>query len=177
MIIMNRAEMIEVTRNCNSRYDGKFYVGVISTGIYCLPSCKAKMPNEKNIIFFENKKDAINYGLRGCKRCKSDKYPNNHPEWFPKVEKYLKSNVSSKISDNELMKLSNVHVSTIRRYFKEKFGNSVIEYNRQIRLQRAKELISSGIDSRLVAYMIGYSSQSGFRSAFKRQYGYNPGEV
>jgi AraC family transcriptional regulator of adaptative response / DNA-3-methyladenine glycosylase II len=56
------------------RYDGKFIVGVLSTGIYCLPSCAARPPKPENVRLFKTEDEAKAAGLRACKRCRPDLY-------------------------------------------------------------------------------------------------------
>src|SRR5579863_9269358 len=54
------------------RYDGKFIIGVLTTGIYCLPSCAARPPKPENVRLFRTEDDAKAAGLRACKRCRPD---------------------------------------------------------------------------------------------------------
>jgi methylphosphotriester-DNA--protein-cysteine methyltransferase len=54
----------------DTTYDGIFYTAVKTTGIFCLPSCHAKKPLFKNVIFYNTKEEAINNGFRACKVCK-----------------------------------------------------------------------------------------------------------
>ena len=54
----------------DTKYDGLFYTAVKTTGIFCLPSCRAKKPLQKNVIFYNTKKEAIEHGFRKCKICK-----------------------------------------------------------------------------------------------------------
>ena len=54
----------------NMKYDGIFFTAVKTTGIYCLPSCRAKKPNRENVLFYETKEEAIKNGYRACKICK-----------------------------------------------------------------------------------------------------------
>ena len=57
----------------NRKYDGLFYVAVKTTKIFCLPSCRAKKPLEKNVIFYDTKREALTNGFRACKICEPDK--------------------------------------------------------------------------------------------------------
>ena len=77
--------MVKAMLTNDSKYNGQFYVGVHSTGIYCLPSCKAKKPKLENVVFYPTREEAIAAGLRGCKRCKSEKFPDVLPEWLHSV--------------------------------------------------------------------------------------------
>jgi AraC family transcriptional regulator of adaptative response / DNA-3-methyladenine glycosylase II len=56
------------------RFDGRFVVGVLTTGIYCLPSCSARTPNPENVRLFASEQQAQAAGLRACKRCRPDVY-------------------------------------------------------------------------------------------------------
>lgn len=58
----------------SGRYDGKFIIGVLSTGIYCLPSCSARPPKPENVRLFKTEDEAKAAGLRACKRCRPDLY-------------------------------------------------------------------------------------------------------
>ena len=56
--------------NRDTVYDGLFYTAVKTTKIFCLPSCRAKKPLQKNVIFYDTKNEAIKNGFRACKICK-----------------------------------------------------------------------------------------------------------
>jgi AraC family transcriptional regulator of adaptative response / DNA-3-methyladenine glycosylase II len=62
------------------RFDGVFYTGVLTTGIFCRPSCPAVTPQRKNVRFFPTAAAALAYGLRACKRCRPDTTPGS-PQW------------------------------------------------------------------------------------------------
>lgn len=67
-------------RSRDARYDGFFFVGVTSTGIYCRPSCPARLPNRRNVHLFRSAAAAQEAGLRACKRCDPDAAPGS-PAW------------------------------------------------------------------------------------------------
>ncbi len=56
----------------DNKYDGIFYTAVKTTSIYCLPSCRARKPLLKNVIFYDTQDEAIKNGFRACKVCKPD---------------------------------------------------------------------------------------------------------
>ncbi|GAB3858460.1 hypothetical protein GCM10029963_58190 [Micromonospora andamanensis] len=62
----------------DQRFDGWFYTGVTSTGIYCRPSCPAMTPKRRNVRFFPSSAAAQRAGLRACRRCRPDASPA-HP--------------------------------------------------------------------------------------------------
>ncbi len=172
---MNYRKMVQAMLENDSSYDGKFYVGVHSTGIYCLPSCKAKKPKMENVVLYSTREEAIAAGLRGCKRCRSEKYPDVLPEWLHVVLKFMKQNRAEKLNEGKLIQLTGVDISTIRRYFKTHLGMTPLAFHRKIRLNHARQLIQSGYNYLSAAYECGYESVSGFREAFAQQFGQPPG--
>lgn len=168
-------EMVSAMTESDSSYDGKFYVGVLSTGIYCLPSCGAKIPLLKNVKFFGSREEAIVYGLRGCKRCRSEKFPDVMPEWVQIILKYMKENYKEKLNQSKLMEITGVDISTIRRYFKTYHNSNPLAFHRKLRLNYAMQLIKEGRNYLDAAYESGWESSSGFRQAFKQQFGQPPG--
>jgi len=174
---LSNKEMVAAMAHNDASYDGRFYVGVISTGIYCLPSCKAKLPKIENVVFFESREEAIGAGLRGCKRCRSEKFPDVLPVWLHDVLKFMRENRTERLTETMLAEMTSHDISTIRRYFKTHFGVTPLGFHRRLRLNHALYLIQSGYDYLSAAYECGYESASGFRDAFKKQFGKTPGRI
>ena len=168
-------KMVEAMRANDGSYDGRFYVGVLSTQIYCLPSCKARLPKIENVRFFPTREEAIATGLRGCKRCKSAEFPDVLPKWLHAVLAYMRANRSEKLDEKRLMDMTGVNISTVRRYFKIHLKMTPLAFHRQLRLKYARQLIENGVDYLNAGYECGYESPSGFRDAFVRQFGKPPG--
>jgi AraC family transcriptional regulator of adaptative response/methylated-DNA-[protein]-cysteine methyltransferase len=175
MMKLSYEEMIKAMIKNDSTYDGKFYVGVHSTGIYCLPSCKAKKPQLKNVIFYSTREEAIAAGLRGCQRCKSERFPDVLPSWLHTVLVSMRENRTERLNEGKLIRMAGVDISTIRRYFKTHLGMTPLAFHRRLRLNHARRLIEAGYDYLSAAYECGYESASGFREAFIRQFGKPPG--
>ncbi len=168
--------MLNAARANDASYDGKFWLGVSSTKIYCLASCKARFPLEKNIVFFSTREEAVESGFRGCKRCKSEFYPFVEPKWLDKIKQHMSENLTQKITETELVSMANVDITTIRRYFKFHQKTSLMAYHRKLRISYAKKLLENGTDIKEVYHMIGYQSLEGFIHAFKQEFGSLPGE-
>lgn len=167
--------MIKAMRENDTAFDGRFYVGVLSTRIYCLPSCKAKLPLLKNVVFLNSREEAIAIGLRGCKRCRSESFPDTLPKWVKPMMRYLKETCTEKLNEQKLMKATGVEISTIRRYFKMYHHTTPLAFHRRVRLNYAMSLLSRGASYLDAAYESGWESASGFREAFKKQFGHPPG--
>ena len=161
-------------RENDANYNGRFFTGVISTGIYCLPSCTARTPLEKNVVFYASREDAIAAGLRGCKRCRSESYPDVLPEWLHILLDYMKRNYSVRLTERELMRISKVEISTVRRHFKTQMNTTPVKFHRKIRINHALTLIEQGQDYLSAAYDCGWESASAFRRAFELQFGQPP---
>ncbi|MBD3219525.1 MAG: helix-turn-helix domain-containing protein [candidate division Zixibacteria bacterium] len=175
MMKLSYDEMFEAMSSNDSGYDGRFYVGVHSTGIYCLPSCKAKLPRPENIVFYDSREEAIAAGLRGCKRCRSETFPDVLPSWLHDVLKYMRENFNEKLNESQLIEMASVDISTVRRYFRNYLGTTPLAFHRRQRLLYARRLLETGTDYLNAAYECGYNSVSGFREAFTRQFGKPPG--
>jgi AraC family transcriptional regulator of adaptative response/methylated-DNA-[protein]-cysteine methyltransferase len=175
MTALDYQQMVRAMQANDDAYDGRFYVGVHSTGIYCLPSCKARLPLLKNVVFYRTREEAIAAGLRGCRRCKSQQFPDVLPRWLGDVLAYMRKHRDEKLDERQLMQMTGVEISTVRRYFKTHIGVTPLAFHRRIRLQYARQLLEAGGNYLSVAFACGYESASGFRDAFIRQFGETPG--
>lgn len=167
-------DMVRIAKACDTSYDGKFWVAVKSTKIYCLPSCRAKFPLLKNVTFYATREEAEAMEYRGCKRCKSEFFPNVDPKWLEGVLAFMETNQTRKITERELEGLTNTDISTIRRHFKSLYQVSPMAYHRKIRLSYAKQLLEKGNPVQKVSIQIGFNSINGFVYAFSKEYGYSP---
>jgi len=69
----------------DARFDGWFYAGVVTTGIYCRPSCPVVPPKPENVRFFPSAAAAQQAGFRACKRCRPDASPGS-PQWNERAD-------------------------------------------------------------------------------------------
>src|SRR3954454_15643039 len=69
---LNDDEMYARSLASDASYNGRFFIGVLPTGIYCLPSCHARKPFRRNVRFFPDVESARATGLRACKQCYPD---------------------------------------------------------------------------------------------------------
>ena len=173
MLSYSFEEMYAIGKNCDESYNGKFFVAVKTTKIFCIPSCKAKFPLPENLEFFETKDEALQAGYRGCKRCYSDNWPFNDPNWLGEVVTYLKKHSNRKVDLEELTALAKVDQTTLRRYFKKKYQQSLMDYHRSLRLEQAEILLKEKTISE-VAQLCGFSTVKGFTLAYRKKYGKKP---
>ena len=80
VIVLDPAACYRAVQSRDRRFDGMFYTGVTSTGIYCRPSCPARTPEASHVVFHPSAAAAQAAGLRACKRCIPDATPGS-PQW------------------------------------------------------------------------------------------------
>ncbi len=159
--------------NRDPSFEGIFYIGVRTTGIFCRPTCSAKKPARVNVDFFATSSDALENGYRPCLRC-HPLDPNARP---PKLIERLRAEVErapgGRLTDKELAALS-IDPSTARRQFKRHYGMTFQAYHRARRMGLALNQVRQGDRVDQVRNGSGFESESGFRDAFTKIFGESP---
>ncbi len=169
-------EMVQAYRKSDATYDGIFYLGVRTTGIFCRPSCGARKPLARNVDFFASAREAVFAGYRPCKRCTPLLAPGQPPEWVETLLATIERSPDRRFSDALLRKLK-IDPARARRFFKAHYGMTFQAYCRGRRLGKAFEQIRRGARLDNVTLDHGYESHSGFREAFTRTFGTPPGKA
>ncbi len=158
----------------DSEYEGQFFVGVKTTGIFCRPTCPARKPKADNVDFYRTALDALSAGFRPCKRCHPLEVFGVAPEWLRDLLEQVESEPNRRWTDTEL-RTCNIEPSRVRRWFKQHHGMTFHAYLRTRRLANAMGQISTGNSDTIGAALAnGYESISGFREAFKNWFGQPP---
>src|SRR4030081_1836912 len=159
--------------NRDARFEGIFYVGVRTTGIFCRPTCTAKKPARENVDFFPTTSEALHGGYRPCLRC----HPMDPDKQPPKLIERLRAEVErapgGRLTDKELAALS-IDPSTARRQFKRHYGMTFQAYHRARRMGLALREVRKGGRVAEAKNGSGFESASGFREAFTRIFGDSP---
>lgn len=169
----NRKEYYRALIDKKREYEGVFFVGVKTTGVFCRPTCPARKPKFEHCEFFETAQQALLASFRPCKRCRPLSHPNQVSKLIQTLVEAVEENPEKRWKDKDFQALS-VDASTARRQFKKRFGMTFVEYARARRMGLAMKQIRSGkavIDAQLST---GYESSSGFRDAFSRIMGAAP---
>lgn len=157
-------------------YDGRAYVGVISTGIFCRFTCPARKPKAENCKFFSNVSSCIEAGFRPCKRCRPLGPEAQTDPAVRTLTEALEKDPSFRWNEESIEEMG-FDPSTVRRSFKRHFGMTFLEMARQSRIRSGFETLSDGgrvIDAQWDA---GFKSPSGFRAAFARLLGQPPSSL
>lgn len=155
-------------------YDGRVFVGVTSTGVFCRLTCPARKPKRTHCRFFETVAECLAAGFRACKRCHPLAPSATADPVIAALLRALEAEPARRWTEADLSGRG-FDPSTVRRAFKRQFGMTFLEMARLTRLRDGFQALSSGarvIDAQLHA---GFESPSGFRSAFARLLGRAPG--
>lgn len=173
MTLKNERKYYQALLDKNSAYEGIFYVGVKTTGVFYRPTCPARKPKFENCEFFETAQQALLASFRPCQRCRPLSHPNQVSSLIQTLVEAVETNPEKRWKNSDFQALS-VDASTARRQFKKRFGMTFVEYARARRMGLAMKQIKNGdavIEAQLAT---GYESSSGFRDAFSRIMGAAP---
>lgn len=157
----------------NSEFEGLFFVGVKTTGVFCRPTCPARKPKFENCDFFKTAQEALLASFRPCKRCKPLSDPQQVSSAVQALVAAIEDEPLRRWKNSDFKKLS-IDSSTARRQFKKKFGMTFLEYARARRLGSALKEIRQGESIINTQLSSGYESGSGFRDAFSKVMGLAP---
>lgn len=166
-------EMRRAFERRDAGYDGLFFVGVKTTGIFCRPTCPARRPKPENIEFFASTADAELAGYRACKRCKPLIRPNETPEWLTPLMSAVDTDPARRWRDRDIRALE-IDPVRVRRWFLSNHGQTFHAWVRARRVSMAMERIKQGEAVTNAAFDHGYDSLSGFNEAFQKLLGIQP---
>ena len=155
-------------------YDGRAFVGVVTTGIFCRLSCPARNPKPENCRFFATAGDCIEAGFRACKRCRPLAQISEADPLMQRLIDALEARPEHRWSEADVQRMG-YDPSTVRRVFKRHLGMTFLDMARSRRLREGFTTLGQGgkvVDAQVEA---GFSSASAFRSAFARLVGRAPG--
>ncbi len=154
-------------------YDGAFYAGVKTTGIFCRPTCTARKPKRENVNFYSSIHEAMAAGFRPCKICRPMESIGKIPDEIAALINEVETNPHIKIKEAAL-RARGLDPGTIRRWFKKHYDMSFSAFCRMQRISLAYGNIKEGEKIADAAMNSGYESVSGFSDAFQKMLGTNP---
>ncbi|MBP7081164.1 MAG: DNA-3-methyladenine glycosylase 2 family protein [Rhodocyclaceae bacterium] len=182
----------------DARFDGSFFTGVTSTGIYCRPICKVRIPKRKNCQFYRLPVQAEAAGFRPCLRCRPELAPHSgsaapHGDgraWSSQDASHILARQAAQLLDSpegwgdeapgieRLAQRLGVTDRHVRRIFEAEFGVSPLRYLQTRRLLSAKQwLTDTDLSMTQIAGLSGFNSVRRFNTAFSEHYGLNPSQL
>jgi AraC family transcriptional regulator of adaptative response / DNA-3-methyladenine glycosylase II len=169
----NRAEARE------GRFDGKFIIGVLTTGIYCLPSCPARPPRAENVRLFTTEEAAKAAGLRACKRCRPDLYYKGEDEnvaLFEGLAARVAAAPSAFADASALARAAGVSLSKLGDLFRDHAHLAPAQWLRRMRVRHAaRDLLNLKDKVVDIGFAAGFESESVFHRQFLAQMRMTPG--
>ena len=173
---MTEEEMWRAVRENDSAYDGRFFYGVVSTGIYCRPSCPSKVPKREHVRFFETAQQAQAAGFRPCKRCRSDLWDYRPDrELAQQIEAVLNRRWREPDVLDRLPQEMGVSRRRLTEVFQTHRGVTPWAYVRQLRLEEAQRLLQQTQEPIIeIAAAVGFGSSAAFYRTFRQGTGTTP---
>ena len=174
-------EQARVSRN--RAYDGRFFTGVRTTGVYCRPVCPARLARGCNVEFFPSAAAAEVAGYRPCFRCRPETAPFS-PAWrgsrttVDRAMRLIHRGAIDEGSVEEVATRLGVGARHLSRLFQKHVGASPLEVARTVRVQRAKRLIDeTDLPLSEIAFCAGFGSVRRFNAVFAEVYKRQPSEI
>src|SRR5580700_1255579 len=161
------------------KFDGRFIIGVMTTGIYCLPSCAARPPKPENVRLFTTEAEAKAAGLRACKRCRPDLYYKGEDENLALFEG-LRARVAAKPEEfgdaPALARETGVSLTKLGDLFRDHAHLAPVAWLRRMRVKlAARELLLGQGKVAEIGFGAGFESESVFHRQFLSQMRMTPG--
>ena len=177
---LDRRALDRARRSRDPRFDGKFFIGVTSTGIYCRPICPVRSPKSENVRYFRTAAEAAEAGFRPCLRCRPEAAPGT-PAWLGtsavvrRAVRLIDGGFLDEAGVEALAARLGIGARHLRRLFLAHVGASPLAMAQTRRLHFAKRLLD---DTTLpitgIALAAGFRSVRRFNDAFRATYGRSP---
>lgn len=179
MKTLTHSDLLQIFHRRDPRYDGRFYIGVKTTKIYCRPICSAK-PKDENILFFKSSAEAEILGYRPCLRCHPDIGPGTRLHFgtghsVSRALKLMEKNGGEDLNIESLAESVGMTDRHLRRLFEEHLGASPIEILQTQRLHLAKQLVQQSSQPMTdIAFAVGFKSIRRFNEAYADRFHCSP---
>jgi len=177
----NEADLWTAVENRDASRDGKFVYGVVTTGVYCRPSCASRRPLRKNVRFFATTAEAERAGLRACKRCRPNvtagaSAGNLLNQVVHELARQLEAQPEQTVSLEQLAKRAGYSPFHLQRSFKAIMGSSPKEYQTAARVRVLKQELRKEAPVADAIYQAGFGSGSRVYEKADGQLGMTPSE-
>ncbi len=167
----------------DARFDGVFYTGVTTTGIYCRPSCPAVTPKPQNIVFYATAAAAQDAGFRACRRCRPDTTPGS-PEWNVRADavgramRLIGDGVVEREGVDGLASRLSYSQRHVTRMLTQELGAGPLALARSNRSHAARVLIeTTDMPMSDIAFAAGFSSIRQFNESVRQTYALSPTQM
>jgi AraC family transcriptional regulator of adaptative response / DNA-3-methyladenine glycosylase II len=176
---LNHATMFARVLEGDASWNGRFFTGVLTTGIYCLPGCKARKPKPENVRFFPTCEAARAAGLRACRKCHPDDFARGADPVLEDIETLvaeIRDRPAAFADVRTIVRRSGFGATRLFELFRLHFHTTPADLLLRARLDQARRLLASTDRGLLaIADECGFESVSVFHEHFRRLNGLTPG--
>lgn len=162
----------------DATYNGRFFTGVLTTGIYCLPACKARKPRSENVRFFPTREAARMAGFRACKKCHPDDFAQGADPVLETIETVVAEirDTPTRFADaRAVVRRSGFGSTRAFELFRQHYHTTPADILLRARLDTAQsQLLGKGSALTDIAYAAGFESLSAFHDNFQARNGLTP---
>jgi AraC family transcriptional regulator, regulatory protein of adaptative response / DNA-3-methyladenine glycosylase II len=180
---LTREVLDRARRSRDARFDGRFFIAVRSTRIYCRPICPSRFSNDSNVRYYATAEEAAGAGYRPCLRCRPEAAPGS-PAWtgtsavVQRALRLIQDGALDHSSLNNLATRLGIGVRHLSRLFAQHVGASPATVAQTRRLHFAKRLLDdTHLPITAIAHAAGFSSIRRFNDAFRETYRKSPREL
>ena len=173
---MNETQYWQAVLSRDRQSDGSFVYAVLSTGIYCRPSCPSRRPRREQVVFFSQPEAAEQAGFRQCRRCRPRGIDTAEEQQVlvERARRYIEAHLEEAVTLAALSAEVGMSPHHLQRLFKRVIGVSPRQYVDACRLDRFKTQIKGGAPVTRALYEVGYSSSSRLYERTDAQLGMTP---
>jgi AraC family transcriptional regulator of adaptative response / DNA-3-methyladenine glycosylase II len=174
---LSRAQMLDRARARDARFDGRFLTGVLSTGIYCLPSCPARLAKPENVVHFARPEDARAAGLRACLRCRPDDFYRGYDpdeEDAAAIAREVVGEPARFADARAVAARTGVGMTKLHALFRAHLHDTPAAFLARARVRFACARLQQGARVLDAALDAGFDSQSAFYANFTPRVGMTP---
>ena len=177
----NRALRFAQMQPGNHASDGRFLFGVRTTGIYCLPSCHARRAKEENVVFFDSETEAVQSGLRACRKCRPDRFYQNHDPDKDALQSAAQAVLANpeKFADvADIASIAGMGATKCFALFRQHYQTTPTPFLKQARVRAACDLFEADARAGVpeTAFAVGAKSVSAFHDTFRAETGMAPAQ-
>ncbi|HEY0168806.1 MAG TPA: AlkA N-terminal domain-containing protein [Jatrophihabitans sp.] len=180
---INEDAAYRAVRSRDARFDGTFYTGVRTTGIYCRPSCSARTPHRRNVGFYPSSAAAQRAGFRACKMCRPDATPGS-PDWNSRADlagravRLIADGVIDRDGVSGLARELGYSERQVSRALVAVLGAPPLALARAQRAQTARILLeNTGLAASEVAFAAGFASIRQFNDTISEVFASTPSQL
>ena len=155
-------------------WDGRFVYGVVTTGVFCRPSCPSRAARPENLRFFADAADAAGAGYRACQRCRPES-PGGAQAGLIELARYIQSHCDERLTLAALAERAGLSASRLQRSFRQTFGVTPKAFQEAARLGRLKASLRAGDDVTAAIFDAGFGSTSRVYESAAGNIGMTPG--